>query len=78
MSRLLSGLSLLLFYCSGYATLPVTKVQVQEEATASPIVIIVFGILFVGFCVGFTWMVYTGSKKSKQVDAGGDDASGTT
>ena len=77
MRRFLSGLSLFLFYCSAYAEIAATKVQ--DEATASPIVVIVFGILFVGFCVGFTWMVYSGSKKSKQADTGSHDASdGTT
>jgi len=63
MTRFLSGLSLLLFYCSAYAQTATENVPV--DATASPTVVIIFVVLFVGFCVGFVWMVYSADKKKK-------------
>lgn len=63
MTRILSGLSLLLFYFSAYAQTAAENVPV--EATASPTVVIVFVVLFVGFCVGFMWMMYAAEKKKK-------------
>jgi heme/copper-type cytochrome/quinol oxidase subunit 2 len=75
MTRLLSGLFLLLSYCSAYAQTAAEKVPV--EATASPTVVIIFVVIFVGFCVGFVWMVYSASrKKAKQEAAKGHNPSG--
>jgi hypothetical protein len=36
-----------------------------EEAPASPMGAIIFGILFVLFCLGFVWMVWRGDKTKK-------------
>ena len=77
MTRLLSGLSLLLLYCSAYAE--TATENVPNEATASPTVVIIFVVLFVGCCVGFVWMVYSASKKkANRGDAGSENPSGKT
>jgi len=62
MTRFLSGLSLLLFYCSAHAQ--TAAADVPDEPT-NPIGLIIFGVLFVGFCAGFVWMVYSADKKKK-------------
>jgi len=76
MTRFLSGLSLLLFYGSAYAQ----TAPANDPEPASPIGLIIFGVLFVGFCVGFVWMVYSADKKkkTKQANAESHDASGKT
>ena len=76
MTRFLSGLSLFLFYCSAYAEIAAAN---APEETASPLGVIIFGVIFVGFCVGFIWMVYAADKKkAKQGNAESHDASGKT
>ena len=75
MNRFLSGLSLLLFYGSAYAE---TATEVPDEPT-NIIGVIIFVVLFVGFCVGFMWMVYSADKKkAKQGNAKSPDASRKT
>lgn len=77
MTRILSGLSLLLFYCFAYAE--TAPENVPNEATASPTVVIIFVVLFVGCCIGFVWMVYSASKKkANRGDAGSENPSGKT
>jgi len=76
MTRFLCGLSLLLFYCSAYAQTAAANVP---EEPSNPMGLIIFGVLFVGFCVGFMWMVYSADKKkTKQGNAQSHDASGKT
>lgn len=75
MIRYLSGLSLLFFYCSAYAEIAAAN---APEETASPLGIIIFGVLFVGFCVGFMWMVYANDRKKKQGNTENHDAPGKT
>jgi hypothetical protein len=76
MTRILSGLSLFLFYCCAYAE--TAAANVPNDATASPTVVIIFVVLFVGCCVGFMWMVYAADKKKKQANAGSPNAAGKT
>jgi len=76
MTRFLSGLSLFLLYCSAYAEIAATNVP--EDPPPSVVGMIIFGIVFVGSCVGFMWMVYKSDKKAKQGNAGSHDASGKT
>lgn len=77
MTRFLSGLSLFLFCCSVYAQ--TAAANAPEEPVASPMGLIIFGVLFVGFCVGFIWMVYSADKKkTKQGKAESHPASGKT
>ena len=73
MTRLLSGLSLLLFYCSAYA-----QTTANDPEPASPTVIIGFVVLFVACCVGFVWMIYSAERKKKQGNTKTPDASGKT
>lgn len=75
MTRILTGLSFLLFYCSAYAEIAAEKAP--NEATASPTAVIIFVVIFIGICVGFIWMVYSASrKKAKQGDAESHKPSG--
>ena len=71
MARLLSGLSLFLFYCSAYAQ---TAAANPPEETASTTAVIIFVVLFVGSCVGFIWMVYSAERKKKATQAGKSEA----
>ena len=75
MTRFLSGLSLLLFYYPAYAE--IAAANAPEEA-ASPLAVIIFVAIFVAFCVGFMWMVYSNDKKTKRGNAESHDASGKT
>lgn len=78
MTRFLTGLTLFLFYCSAQAELAAAANAPENEATASPLGVIIFGVIFVGFCVGFMWMIYANDKKKKQGDTQSHDASGKT
>lgn len=69
MTRFLSGLSLLLFHCSAYAQ--TAPANVPDEP-GNPIGLIIFGVLFVGFCAGFMWMVYSADKKKKTKQGNGE------
>ena len=74
MTRILSGLSLLLFYCSAYAEIAAAN----EPEPASPTVVIGFVVLFVVCCVGFIWMIYSAERKKKEGNTKTPDASGKT
>lgn len=63
MTRILSGLLLLLPLCAAYA---VDSAQTPPAETSSSIGTIIFGILFFGFCIGFVWMIWRQEKKHKQ------------
>lgn len=63
MARILSGLLLFLPLCSAYA---VTSTENPPAETSSSMGVIIFGILFFGFCVGFIWMIWRQEKKNKQ------------
>ena len=62
MTRFLSGLSLFLFYCSAYAEIAAANVPAEQSNATG---FILFGILFVGLCVGFVWLVIWNDKKQK-------------
>jgi hypothetical protein len=66
MTRFLSGLSLFLFYCFAHAE---TAAETVPDEPTNMVGVIIFGVLFVGFCVGFMWMVYSADKK-KTKDGG--------
>ena len=74
MTRILSGLSLLLFYCSAYAQ----SAAANDPEPASLTGVIIFVVLFVVCCVGFIWMVYAAEKKKKQGNMKEPNASGKT
>ena len=65
MARFLSGLSLLFLYCSAFA-----EIAAEVPAAESNMVgFIIFGVLFVGMCVGFVWLVIWNDKKQKATQA---------
>ncbi len=60
------ALALLLAFL--FMSLPVAQAQTAPpplEETAGPMGAVIFGILFVLFCVGFAWMVWRGDKTKK-------------
>ena len=77
MTRILSGLSLFFLYCSARAQPAAANVPEEPTNTTG---VIIFLVLFVGFCVGFIWMVYAADKKKKEKErnATSRDASGKT
>ena len=58
MTRIISGLFLLLQFCSAYA---IGEAPPANES--STVGMIVFGVIFFAFCAGFIWMVVKAEKK---------------
>lgn len=60
MKRFLSGCIPALVCLSAHAEIPP-----EPPIESNPVGLIIFGVLFVGFCVGFMWMVWRKAKGSK-------------
>ena len=61
MNRILSGIALLLYLCAH------AQAEILEPAAESNTLgTIIFGVLFVGFCIGFVWMVWRNREKEKK------------
>jgi hypothetical protein len=61
MTRILSGIILLLLQFQAYAqSAPEPPAESNLMGTA------IFGVLFVGLCVGFGWMVWKNDKNQKK------------
>ncbi|MBI4292565.1 MAG: hypothetical protein HY661_13905 [Betaproteobacteria bacterium] len=61
MVKILSGLLLFLPLCSAFAVAE----NPPAEGSGS-LGTIIFGIVFLAFCIGFIWMIWRQEKKSKQ------------
>ncbi len=75
MKRILSALPLVLMHLSAYA-----DVAPEPPAEANYLGTVIFGILFVGLCVAFAWMVWRNDKnqKRKAKEEGQGGATGPT
>ena len=60
MKRFLAGAIASFLFASAYAQTPEPAVEPNTLATA------IFLVLFVGFCVGFAWMVWRNKDKDKK------------
>jgi len=75
MIRILSALALALVHFSAYADVaPEPPIETNYVGTA------IFGVLFVGLCVAFVWMVWRNDKiqKRKAKEEGHGRAAGPT
>ena len=61
MKRILSGFALLPYVCAHAQTQ-----ALEPAAEFNTLGTIIFGVLFVGFCVGFVWMVWRNRDKEKK------------
>jgi hypothetical protein len=61
MKRILSGIALLPYLCAHAQTQ-----AVEPAAESNPLGMIIFGVLFLGFCLGFVWMVWRNQGKEKK------------
>jgi len=62
MKRILSAWIALSLALSAHAQGPAVEAPVEPNAVGT----IIFGVLFVGFCVGFIWMVWRNRDKDKK------------
>ena len=62
MKRILSGLIAILAFLSAHAQ----NQAAEPPAESNTVGLIVFGVLFVGFCLGFVWMVWRNKDKDKK------------
>ena len=62
MARLLSAFCLLLAYSSVFAEITPAAAPAEQSNMVG---FIIFGVLFVGMCVGFVWLVIWNDKKQK-------------
>ena len=60
MKRFLAGATVFFMFASARAQAPEPAVEPNTLATA------IFLVLFVGFCVGFAWMVWRNKDKDKK------------
>ena len=61
MKRILSGIALLPYLCA-YAQAEILEPAAESNTLGT----IIFGVLFVGFCIGFVWMVWRNRDKEKK------------
>jgi len=62
MKKFLSGAIVFLTIFSAYAQTQAPEPPVESNTVGT----IVFGVLFVGFCLGFMWMVWKNRDKEKK------------
>lgn len=70
MHRLLSGTALFLWLSYALAQ---SGTAPEPPPESHPIALIVFGVLFVGFCVGIVWLIWRGGKSESTGEKKEDD-----
>jgi predicted tellurium resistance membrane protein TerC len=62
MKRILSAWIALSLALAAHAQGPVVEPPVESNTVGT----IIFGVLFVGFCIGFVWMIWRNRDKDKK------------